>query len=229
MAFLVGAYRYLAGCAPFRALTLLVGAVLVKYIALAAVPVFLMFLIRDRRSMGFGALSLDLLRFGGWSLAVVICLFAPYLSAGGNMFKSLLDYSLFIDFNAPIHTGLARSTGTVAPLVRGVVFLGLMGYILSACGSAPVKIGWAVMALVLTGPAVFPWYLLYLVPLVALEWTLGGLALTTLPLLSYLVLIEFRASGVWRESQWVRFPEYLPVLACLALDVWRHWCTGEKR
>jgi hypothetical protein len=229
MALLVGAYRYVVARAPCRACTLLVLAVLVKYIALAAVPVFVGLLIRDRWSAGPGAAALDLARWGGWSLLVAAALFAPYVLAGADMFRSLLDYSLYMDFNSPLHSALVHLLKSHAPILRIVVFLGLMGYILSARGSAPVKVGWAIMGLVLTGPAVFPWYLLYLVPFVALEWTLGGLALTTLPFLSYVVLIDFHASGVWRESQWVRYVEYLPVLGCLAFDVWRRRCIGERR
>ncbi len=229
MAFLVGAYRYVVARAPLRACTLLVLAVLVKYIALAAVPVFVGLLIRDRWSAGPGAAAFDLMRWGGWSLLVAAVLFAPYVLAGADMFKSLVDYSLYMDFNSPLHSAIVHLLKSHAPILRIVVFLGLMGYILSARGSAPVKIGWAIMGLVLTGPAVFPWYLLYLVPFLALEWTLGGLALTTLPFLSYVVLIDFHASGVWRESQWVHYAEYLPVLGCLAFDVWRRRCIGERR
>jgi hypothetical protein len=160
---------------------------------------------------------------------VAAALFAPYLAAGGDLFKSLVDYSLFMDFNSPIHSAIARSMGEHTPLVRGIVFLSFMGYILFAGVSAPVKIGWAVMSFILTGPAVFPWYMIYLVPFLAVEWTLGGLALTTLPFLSYLVLVEVQASGVWMESHWVRYVEYLPALGCLSLDVWRRRCTGERR
>jgi hypothetical protein len=61
MAFLVGAYRYFVGRALFRALALLVAAVLVKYLALAAAPVFVALFIRDRRSGGVGAIAAGLL------------------------------------------------------------------------------------------------------------------------------------------------------------------------
>jgi len=229
MAFLVGAYRYFVGRALVRGFTLLVAAVLVKYIALAAVPVFIALFIRDRWSAGAGGIATDLLRWGGWSLMVAAALFAPYLAAGGDLFKSLVDYSLFMDFNSPIHSIIVGSAGSFAPLVRSIVLMGLMGYILAGRGSTPVKISWAVMSFVLTGPAVFPWYLLYLVPFLALEWTLGGLALTTLPFLSYEVLIEFHASGVWTESHWVRTVGFLPVLVCVSLDIWRRRCIGDRR
>jgi hypothetical protein len=228
MAFLVGAYRYFISRASFRAFTLLTGAVLVKFIALAAVPVFVMLFIRDRRGAGSGRITCDLLRWGGWSLLTAAALFAPYVAAGGDLFKSLVDYSLFIEFNSPIHTAIVWSAGRFAPLVRSIVLIGLMGYILGGRGGAPVKISWALMALILTGPAVFPWYMLYLVPLLALEWTLGGLALTTLPFLSYETLIEVHASGVWRESPWVRTVQFLPVLVCLGWDAWRRRCIGER-
>ncbi len=228
MAFLVGAYRQVGSRAPYRALALLVAAVLVKYIAVAAAPVLILLLVRSRRGAGAGALVPDLLRWGAWSLGVAAVLFVPYVSAGPAMFQSLVDYSLHWDFNGPIHWILVSLSGSLAPIARAIVFLGLLGYILSSRVGPAVRIGWAVMALVLTGPAVFPWYLVTLAPFLALDVTLGGLAMTTLPFLSYLVLIDFQASGVWRESPWVRFVEYLPVMACLAMDVWRRRCIGER-
>lgn len=228
MAFLVGAYRHVGSRAPYRALALLVAAVLVKYIAVAAVPVLLLRLVRERRGVGAPPLAIDLARWAAWSLAVAAGLFIPYLQAAPNMLQTLIDFSLHWEFNSPVQWILVRGMGSLAPIARAIVFLGLLGYILSSRVGTAAGICWAVMALVLTSPAVFPWYLVTLAPFLALNPTLAGLAVTTLPFLSYLVLIDFQASGVWRESPWLLFAEYLPVVACLAMDVWRRRCIGER-
>jgi len=229
MAFLVGAYRFTASRAPYRALALLMAAVFVKYIAVAAVPVVIMLLVRRRRASGAGVPATALLKWGAWSLGVTAMLFAPYFSVGPGLFQSLVDYSLYWDFNGPIHWLLVSLAGNLAQLARAIVFLGLLGYILLRRDCPPAQIQWSVMALVLTGPAVFPWYLVTLVPFLALAPTLGGLAITTLPFLSYVVLVDYHGTGVWQESPWVRVVEYLPVMVFLTMDLWRRRCIGERR
>lgn len=229
MAFLAGAYRFATRRAPHAALALLVAAVLVKYIALAAAPVVVTMLVRSHTSSRSGVRPRDLGKWTAWSLGVAAVLFLPYVSAGLAMFESLTVYSLHWDFNAPIHWLFLRLAGKSGPFLRGIVFLGLLGYILHRRDGPPRKIVWSVMALVLTGPAVFPWYLLTLVPFLALDLTLGGLAVTLLPFLSYLVLIDAHGAGVRQESLWVRFVVYLPVMVGLAVDLRRRRCTGERK
>jgi len=80
-----------------------------------------------------------------------------------------------------------------------------------------------IAALLLIAANVHPWYLAWLLPLLALEPSLAGLLWVALMPLAYLVLTEYRATGVWNGSTarrwWIYAPVFL-VWACRRIGVW---------
>jgi alpha-1,6-mannosyltransferase len=74
---------------------------------------------------------------------------------------------------------------------------------------------WAVVLLLLFSANCFPWYLSWLIPLLALYPGAPLLLWTALVVLSYQVLIGYRALGVWHDSDQMRLLEYLPVYSML--------------
>jgi hypothetical protein len=75
---------------------------------------------------------------------------------------------------------------------------------------------WAVVLLLLFSANCFPWYLSWLVPLLALYPGAPLLLWTALVVLSYHVLIGYQALGVWEDWPLMRLLEYAPVYAMLA-------------
>jgi alpha-1,6-mannosyltransferase len=74
---------------------------------------------------------------------------------------------------------------------------------------------WAVVLLLLFSANCFPWYLSWLVPLLALYPGTPLLLWTALVVLSYQVLIGYRALGLWQDSDQMRLLEYVPVYSML--------------
>jgi hypothetical protein len=74
---------------------------------------------------------------------------------------------------------------------------------------------WAVVLILLFSANCFPWYLSWLVPLLALYPGAPLLLWTALVVLSYHILIGYQALGVWEDSDQMRFLEYLPVYTML--------------
>ena len=65
----------------------------------------------------------------------------------------------------------------------------------------------------------FPWYLTWILPLQAIFVNPAWLLLTVTSSLAYQVLIGYQATGVWRDSNFFRALEYVPVYALL-LYLW---------
>jgi hypothetical protein len=74
---------------------------------------------------------------------------------------------------------------------------------------------WAVVLLLLFSANCFPWYLSWLVPLLALYPGAPLLLWTALVALSYHVLIGYQTLGVWQDWPLMRLLEYVPVYAML--------------
>ncbi|MEO1035115.1 MAG: glycosyltransferase 87 family protein [Pseudomonadota bacterium] len=120
-------------------------------------------------------------------------------------------------FGSPIYTGLAQVVEN--PLPIAAVGAGVM--VLLGCWRA--RDDW-VDGLTLTlsaplvfSPVVFPWYLLVLVPLVALRPRRVVLAWLAAAPLSYEVLNRFNTDGVWQPAVW---PLVTIAVLCLAMGIW---------
>ncbi|MGD0577743.1 MAG: hypothetical protein ABSC08_02320 [Bryobacteraceae bacterium] len=80
-----------------------------------------------------------------------------------------------------------------------------------------------IAAMLLVAANVHPWYLSWLLPLLAVEPSAAGLLWVALMPLAYAVLAEYRATGVWQGSTSRRWWIYVPVFAvwaCRRIGVW---------
>jgi len=91
----------------------------------------------------------------------------------------------------------------------------------------PQGVLWMTTALLLLSANCFPWYLTWLVPLLAIRPHAGLLLWTALVPLAYHVLIGYQAQGQWREDSYYLWLEYVPVYGLLIL-VWV-WQAKARR
>lgn len=73
-------------------------------------------------------------------------------------------------------------------------------------------------AFLLLNPTFHPWYMLWVIPYLAIFENRAWILFSGLIALSYLVLIGYDQTGVWQESLLVRSLEYLPFLILLGGD-----------
>lgn len=149
-----------------------------------------------------------------FSGTLLLC-YAPFLNQLPQLFSSFVTFSKQWSFNNPIFfIGHQWITGNTLRLVMSlslllslaVVYLGKqdLNWKLSAC--------W--IALITFSPTVYPWYFLWLIPLIDkgkqkyLELAFAGSCF------SYLVLVRYQTEGVWQESLWWMIPEWGLLLFC---------------
>jgi hypothetical protein len=91
-----------------------------------------------------------------------------------------------------------------------------------------VRAAYLLIGVILVGAAnCFPWYLTWILPLLAVFPNTAWLLLTATSVLAYQVLIGYQALGVWQDSDLMRALEYLPFYALL-VGTWLYQTTKRR-
>jgi alpha-1,6-mannosyltransferase len=165
--------------------------------------------------------------------AIVGLLYVPFLNHGRIPIGSLATYMQTFRFNGPVFAALDR----IAPpqlLVGLAVFVGLVTATWlrrAASECSPHAFAWPMAASLLCAPAVFPWYLLWLLPFLSSTSTLLIIVWTVSIVLTY-VQWHLRALGrPWGALPgWVMLLEYGCVATAAAIIVFRRiiWPAASR-
>lgn len=177
-------------------------------------------------------------RRGEWRLpaacaAVVAAGYLPYLAGAGSGVTGFLPeyFGSGEDFNVGLRFFLTEAVGLEGEVARGVVMLllfGLLGVVLAAIARRrtedPVGIFRAGMAavaayLLLVPTAMHPWYVLWVLPFVAVQLSAAWLYFSGAVVFSYLKY-AWEPAGL---PLWVRALEFLPLYGLLAWE----WGRGR--
>lgn len=195
-------------------------AIALKYIALVVVPVFLVDHWRRagpgiRRSSATLGLVPPLLLLGG----LLFLLWLPYVDAGKHLFSQLAIYGRYWQFNGPVHTLFSFLPQAWPRLASTLLMLaGLVWFWFHPRLESERRLTGALAVALLCSPTLYPWYLLWLLPLLCLAPQRGLLLLCGTVFLSYVVRINYLHQGLWQEQAWVLAAEYLPPLALTIHD-----------
>ncbi|MFQ5926457.1 MAG: hypothetical protein ACE5MH_03385 [Terriglobia bacterium] len=219
----------------------LAAATLSKWFAGLLLPVFLAPYLSAR---GLAGMVRHRSREAGWGWRVLLpygtglvgfvgaglLLTLPYLAAGRHLVSGLEAYGEQWRNNESVFRLLSWATqrdDVAAGLALGIV-VGLALYAMQA-RTDPLRASyWVVGAILLLSPSVFPWYVTWLVPLLCFFPNPAGLVFTVTVLLSYHVVMGYRALGVWEYNGWLVALEYLPVYALLLWGWWRGRAQPQK-
>lgn len=195
-------------------------ACLVKPVALLFVPAVV-------RELGL----LRSVRVAVAALATVGLFYLPFLGAGENLTSSMLLMARKWEFNA----SLAALLGAVLPgeVLRPVLLVLLVVGVLGATwwGRDLVsRMLWAVVALVVVTPTLYPWYLIWALPMVVLRPQPALIALCGLAPLAHVAAVELYATGVWDPPRWPSLVSYTVFYVLLAAGGIRAWhARGDGR
>jgi alpha-1,6-mannosyltransferase len=164
------------------------------------------------------------IRDAALAAAVVGLLYVPFLNRGRIPIGSVGTYVQSWRFNGPVFAMLDR----VAPpqLLAGLavlVGLGTATWLRNAAPeSSPDIFAWPMAATLLCAPAVFPWYLLWLLPFLRSPSTLLIMVWTVSIIPTY-VMWHLRPPGQpWgRLPGWVMLLEYGSLVIAAAVIAWR--------
>ena len=189
------------------------ASLLVKYLAVALAPLLV-------RRGGVRALA---------AMGVVAALgYAAFLDAGPHLLGSLRVYCGTWWFNGPPFMALAGFLGDATVARRLLAGFGVAFMLVAARREHdPVRYLYLVTGCALVvSPTVYPWYLLWMVPLLCIYPNRAWIAFTGLVALSYAVWVEYDRSGAWRVPTWLLAVEYVPFYGLLAHGL---WSKGTRR
>jgi hypothetical protein len=158
--------------------------------------------------------------FLGSFLLTIILLYVPFLlEAGFGVFGSLFDYLARWQYNGSFYELFKVVFG--APFARmfsaAVFVVGSAYLVINAKQIAsPLKIMFYILCLyIICAPAMFSWYLVWIIPFLIIYRNPAFLLLTGTVFLAYHVLIGYYATGHWSEFWQLRLLEYLPFYGLL--------------
>ena len=189
---------------------LLTAAALVKLFPVVLFPLWL------RRAGWPGKRS-------GWAAAgaagalAAVCVL-PYGTAWREMLATAVDFEARWQGNNASLWGMVVWFSGSRELASGIGFgvvAGLAAWVavrrLDLLRAAYILVG----AILLLSPNAFPWYFTWMVPLLCFFPNPAWLLLTVLQFVSYHVLIEYQASGVWRFQPFYLWLTYVPFFGLL--------------
>ena len=156
--------------------------------------------------------------FAGTALA----LYMPYLGAGPKLLTGLFTYARQWRFNDGLYHVLAWiATPTAARFVAAAIVLLIVMQSARNRWDLERAAFWITGSILILSPTLHPWYLLWMVPLIAIRPNPAWLYLSGSILLAYYGLGTFRASGVWPEPWWLKLTIHGPFLILLLVHGWR--------
>ena len=213
--FLLLALHWLTTGRRWAAVWALSAAFLSKLVPVLALPVFGWRLAGRWPLLWFPVLS----ALGYWWFA----------DAGAQLFSGLATYLARWRFNDSLFSvvyHVLRDPGTGwdatallhTKLICAALLVLAVGLATARC-SDPFRAVFAILgAHLLLAPTLHPWYLLWILPFLALFPSPAWLLLSGLVFLAYDVLIDYSRTGAWVEQDWVKWAQYGPFYLLLALS-----------
>lgn len=212
---LVAALWLVSTSRAHAAVAALTGAVLVKWLAIAALPAFLL-----RASW----------KAWVWSVFVASACLWPFRDNVMSVFDSLTRFGTDMQYNDSGHELIAtllpalgwtdQTASRFTVLAMGAL---CAVWAMRTMGSDAVRSSaWLLGAMLLLMPTVHPWYLAHMAPFLAvIPWT-GWIALSGSAVLVQLAQIEIAQTGQWTEWHALKWIAYSP------LYVWLLWCVARR-
>ena len=143
--------------------------------------------------------------------------FAPYGKGWRELIAGLSNYGKHWKTNESLY--LLIRVLTTNEFWDGIIYLAIVVAAMLYCLArklAPERASFLIVGTILLfSPNVYPWYLSWIVPLLAIYPNPAWLLLTVTSFLSYHVLILYRSVGVWQENRFFIFLEYAPFYGLL--------------
>lgn len=163
-----------------------------------------------------------------WAIfsAVLLAMYLPFAVRGSSDAASVITFASGWEFNSFVFAVLrAWFGGTGGRIACAALFLAFYVWWFrknagTALGTTLVRGDLLLAALFLISPVVNPWYLVLLVPFLALQPSLWGITAVTTVLLAYCTAANLQLTGMggFDHPWWVRPLEIVPVLLAAAIS-----------
>jgi len=161
----------------------------------------------------------DRAKFAGTIAGLSALLYLPFVvTAGFSLFGSLWTYLGTWQYNGSVFQLLDVFMSSAAARTVGAIAFGVFALYVSWARRRRDRLETMFMiygAYIIFTAAIFPWYLIWLLPLLIVNRNPAFLLLTVTIFLSYNVLIGYYSVGSWSDSGLFVWIEYVPFYAVL--------------
>lgn len=155
---------------------------------------------------------------------VVGMFYLPFLGAGERLYSSMLLMARQWSFNGSLGALFEAFLSMEAAHRLSAIVAVLLVFLGTWRGTDLLsRMLLALVAWIICTPTLFPWYLVWVLPLLVLRPDPALIALVILAPLTEEVLIGYHADGVWKPAVWPMVVEYGLFYALLALGMRRRW------
>jgi len=200
--FLAGSLYFMQQRQLLKPALMLIGSFLSKLFPLALFPLML------RKQSRWPYLLLPLL---------TMLFYLPFLSPGTHIFTGLSVYTRTWEANASVFYLLKRLLGDpqTAKVAIGLIILAIYIYTYRLISDFE-KAGFIVLgSYLILSPTLHPWYLLWIIPFLAINPNRAWLYLTMAAAAYYHVLIDYFEKDLWEDQLWIKCLIYLPFFVLL--------------
>ncbi len=207
MPFLIAAFLTLNDDRPVATGVMMALACLIKFLGLFFVPIIFLYFINKKRWT-------FLLAF----ITTIVLLYLPYIfGSNGLVLGSLFKYLNQWQFNGSIFNLLKYGLQfEYARYTVAILFILWIVYILISKSNINDKLFKAYAGHLVLTPTFFPWYFVWIFPLVLINLSPAFLYLSGAILLSYHVHIGYYATGEWTPIIWFGIAYYIPFFILLS-------------
>ena len=204
---------------------MLVCSILIKYITLVTVPVFFIFYIKKisfKKKINKFQFYQDLFIKTLFFILLILLFYFPYIKAGKYIFESFIQYNQKWKFNGFIHQFFIYFTGNYARYLSTASMSLIMFFIYFRLKAEfIIKIELTLLTALLFNNALYPWYLIWIIPFLVFHLRISIFYLIGIIYISLHVFIKYKATGVWDEKNIILFLQYIPFYILFIYDLLR--------
>lgn len=153
-------------------------------------------------------------------VVVFVITFLPYIFSATPL-DTLINYSVIWTFNGMIYNALNLfiSDNLMIRILCGVLFILVLSYLYFTKIDLLRKIYLSLFLLMLFSPVVHPWYLIWFAVLLPIVRSYSGIYFVSVISITFITLITFQTTGIWKELSWILLGQYLPLAIIFYFEV----------
>ncbi len=204
-------------------------SILTKLIPMILVPLVFLYILKKKEFTTKKMKGIEIIKFFGPLLVTMAGFYLLYFDSLQNLFFSALTYSTRWFFNNPLFTVLLEIVrdNRIAHIISFSLFILIYLVILVKKLPLEQQIFYTIFAFIFMNPTIHPWYLILLLSMLCIYHRHWVILWSGLIVVAYMVVYQYKLTGVWHDSWIILTIEYLPLLVAIGWEYWHHGSNGN--
>ncbi len=154
-------------------------------------------------------------------LLIFLITFLPYLFEATPI-DTFINYTIKWTFNGMIYNAISIfiSDNIIIRSTCAIIYIFILAFLYFSKMELISKIYLALFLLLLLSPVVHPWYLFWIVVLLPIVRSYSGIYYVSSITVTFITVIAYQNTGVWKEHWEILLLQYIPVLVLLLIEIY---------